>query len=195
MKYSDIITCLEYKRGKHQTMAKVDMIRSETIEQLRGLVDFYNLRGILPVARAWPKKNSPPYTSLQAEAQAVFAIANADLSKITLHMLQYWRAATVGKRKQWTDDFRGIIMHYWKIYRSIPPIATDFEIIETDIDWQVKWWLFQDFIDPTIPEVYYTLQTELIQKEEFVKMGTPLYFMLRNEAGTRLVSPFILFRG
>ncbi|GAI84782.1 unnamed protein product, partial [marine sediment metagenome] len=57
-------------------MAIVDKITGEKIERLRGKVDFYLLRGILPVARRWPKKPKPPYTALQAEAMAVFAIAN-----------------------------------------------------------------------------------------------------------------------
>lgn len=169
------------------------MIRGETIELLRGSIDFYNLRGVLPVARAWPKKPKPPYTALQAEAQAVFAIACADLSKISLHILQYWRTATEGERRQWTDIFKGISMHYWKINRAIAPIATDFEIIDTGTEYRVKWWIMQDYIDPLTPELYYTMQTPLISKAAFATTATPIYFTLTDDAGTRLVAPYILF--
>ncbi len=57
-------------------MAIVNKITAETIERMRGKIDFYLLRGITPVARSWPKKPKPPYTALQAEAMAVFALAN-----------------------------------------------------------------------------------------------------------------------
>lgn len=176
-------------------MAIVDMIRGEAIETLRGVVDFYQLRGILPVARAYPKKITPPYTPRQSEAWAVFRIASQDLSKITLHMLQYWRTATEGKRKQWTDNFKGIIMHYWKLNGTIAPIATDFEIIETATEYRVKWWILQDYINPLTPDEYYTMQTPLILKSAFATTPTPIYFTLIDDAGTRLAAPYILFIG
>jgi len=54
-------------------MATVNKVTGEAVELLRGHIDFYMLRGLLPVARKWPKKIKPPYTALQAEAQAVLA--------------------------------------------------------------------------------------------------------------------------
>lgn len=174
-------------------MAIVDTIRGDSIELLRGVVDFYLLRGILPVARTYPIKIKPPYTPLQAEAMAVFSLASADLAKITLHMLQYWRTATEGKRKQWTDNFKGIIMHFWKLNGTIAPIATDFEIIETATEYRVKWWILQDYIDPLTPDEYYTMQTPLILKSALTAQPPPIYFTLVDDIGTRLAAPYILY--
>jgi len=173
-------------------MAIVDKIRPETIEKLRGTVDFYLLRGILPVARSWPKKPKPPYTELQAEAMAVFAIANRSLRRISDNILKEWRSGSVGKKQAWTDTFRGLIMNFWKINRGIPMITLDYRLIETSTEFRVEWDILQLYVAPIIEEEKYTMETSLILKSDMEKIQEPIYFTLRDSTGTRQVAPFIL---
>lgn len=174
-------------------MAKLDMIHGEAIEKFRGIVDFYQLRGIVPVARSYPRKITPPYTEKQAQSQAVFALAAQDMSKLTLHILQQWRTNSEGKRKQWPDVFKSLCMSYWKKNRTFPPIATDYEFIQNDDTIQIKWFLFQDYLDPTIPEQYYTLITPLINIDELHNLSGGVFFTLTDDSNTRLPAPYIHF--
>jgi hypothetical protein len=174
-------------------MAKVDKITGENIEKFRGIIDFYMLRGRLPVARSWPQKPKPPYTALQAEAMAVFGIAASSLSRISTNMLEEWRKGTIGVRPQWTDIFKGIIMSYWKINKNIAAIALDYKIIETVTQFRISWDILQLYIDPIIPEEIYTLQTNLINKSDLEKTPKPIYFTLLDDNKNRLVAPYILF--
>jgi len=176
-------------------MAIVGSISVETIERLRGVIDFYMLRGITPVARSWPKKPKPPYTALQAEAMAVFAIANKSMREISPNMLETWRVGSVGKKASWTDAYRALIMKYWKLKRSIAPIALDYEVIETETEFTVSWDLLQLYIDPGTPEERYTLATSIINKADILMAPKPIYFTLFDEEGNRLVAPYILFEG
>ena len=174
-------------------MAIVKSISAETIEKLRGTIDFYMLRGITPVARKWPKKPKPPYTALQAEAMAVFAIANKSMRELSTNMLETWQLSTVGKKPAWTDVYRSIIMKYWKKYRKIAPIALDFEVIETETQFKVSWDILQLYIDPTTPEERHNLETNLIDKEDIILAPKPIYFTLLDDEKQRLVAPYILF--
>lgn len=173
-------------------MAIVNQVTPETIEKLRGKIDFYMLRGILPVARRWPKKPKPPYTALQAEGMAVFAIANRSLSRISEDILIKWREGAVGKRESWTDTFRRIIMSYWKDNRSIAPIAIDYELVETATDIRIIWNILEIFIDTDIEDREYQLDTVLISKEDILKVQKPIYFTLLDDDRRRLVAPYIL---
>lgn len=174
-------------------MAIVDKVTPETIEKLRGHIDFYMLRGILPVARRWPKKLKPPYTDLQSEAMAVFGIANWSMHRLDPNMLHKWQETTVGVRPSWTDVYRALIMKYWKEYRSIPPIAINYHVNETELTYQVIWNILQLYIDPDIEEELYDMQTILFSKEDILKMHKPIYLTLFNDDGIRLVAPNILF--
>lgn len=174
-------------------MAIVNKVTPETIERLRGKIDFYLLRGILPVARRWPKKPKPPYTALQAEAMAVFGIANRSMSRISKNILEVWRIGSVGKKASWTDTFRAIIMSYWKLYRVIAPIVLDYKIIETETKFKVQWDILQVFIYPGKQEEIYKLETLLIEKEDILKAHKPIYFTLYLDSKTRVVVPYILF--
>ncbi|GAJ12657.1 unnamed protein product, partial [marine sediment metagenome] len=165
----------------------------EKIEILRGKVDFYLLRGITPVARRWPKKPKPPYTALQAEAMAVFAIANTSMGRLSEHILEAWRTGSVGKKTAWTDDYRGIIMGYWKKNRCIAPIALDYCIKETELEFWIEWTGLRIYLDKTITEVIREETTLLIVKEDILKMPKPIYFTIRDEAGERIAAPYILF--
>ena len=173
-------------------MAIVDKIRPETIELLRGVIDFYMLRGILPVARSWPKKPKPPYTPLQAEAMAVFSLGSKQMKRLSPKILEVWRSGTEGKREQWTDVFKGLIMKYWKLKRCMAPIAIDYEIIETATNFRIKWYILQVYLDPEIPEELYDESTEEIEKSEMALIHDPIYYTLRDNEGNRLVAPFIL---
>lgn len=174
-------------------MAIINKVTPETIELLRGKIDFYLLRGILPVARKWPKKPKPPYTVLQAEAMAVFAIANKSMSRISEKLLEAWRVGSVGKKASWTDTFRAIIMNYWKLYKVIAPIVLDYTIIETDSRFRVQWEILQVYLSESPPEEIYKLETLLIEKEDILEAHKPIYFTLYLDSKTRVVAPYILF--
>jgi len=174
-------------------MAKVNQVTPETIERLRGHVDFYMLRGILPVARRWPKKPKPPYTALQAEAMAVFSIACANMKRISPDMLLLWQTSSEGKRSQWTDVWKGIFMKYWKLKGVLPLIALDHEVIEIGDQFKVRWDTLQVFIDPVTPEVISELETLLINKSDILLAPKPIYFTLFDDEGNRQCSPYILF--
>jgi len=174
-------------------MAIVKKITPETIERMRGVIDFYMLRGILPVARSWPKKPKPPYTPLQAEAMAVFAIANKSMHELSPNMLETWRVSTFGKKPSWTDVYRAIIMKFWKKNRSIAPIALDYEVVEEETKFKVVWDLLELFIDPEVPEERYTYETTLILKADILEAPKPIYFTLLDDEKQRLVAPYIIF--
>ena len=176
-------------------MAIVKEITPETIERMRGVIDFYMLRGITPVARSWPKKPKPPYTDLQAEAMAVFAIANKSMRELTPNMLETWQLSTVGKKPSWTDVYRSIIMKYWKLTRTIAEIALDYEVTETATEFKVSWDILKLYIDPDNPEERYTKATDLISKDDILLAPKPIYFTLSDDSDRRLVAPYILFEG
>lgn len=175
-------------------MAIVDKITGGTIERLRGKVDFYMLRGITPVARRWPKKPKPPYTALQAEAMAVFKIAQQSKKRLSSKMLEAWRKNAVGKREAWYDTFTKIIMSYWYKNRSIAPIALDYSIEENETEFWMELNILQLFIDPKVEEEIYEMETLKIAKEDVEKYPKPIYFTLFDEETTRLVAPHILWQ-
>ena len=175
-------------------MAKVNRITPETIELMRGKIDFYLLRGILPVARRWPKKPKPPYTPLQAEGMAVFSLANRSMHFLTQNMIDEWRKGSQGISPSWTDTYRKIIMSYWKLNKGIPAIATDFNINENELTYQVVWDIIQLSIPPDTTETIYQLQTEIINKTELEMATLPIYFTLYDDDKVRQVAPFILFK-
>ncbi len=174
-------------------MAIVKEITPETIELLRGTIDFYLLRGILPVARSWPKKPKPPYTELQAEAMAVFAIANKSMHRLSPNMLETWQLSTVGVKPSWTDVYRSIIMKYWKLKRVIAPIALNYEVVDAGLEFKVVWQILQLYIDPETPEEIYSDESILIVKSDILLAPKPIYFTLLDDDKNRLVAPYILF--
>ena len=176
-------------------MAIVKEITPETIERMRGVIDFYMLRGITPVARSWPKKPKPPYTALQAEAMAVFAIANNSMHRLSQNMLEKWQVSTVGVKPSWTDVYRSIIMKYWKLKRVIAVIALDYEVVEEVDKFKVVWEILQLYIDPETPEEIYNYETTLIVKADILMAPKPIYFTLYDDDGNRQVAPNILFEG
>jgi len=174
-------------------MAIVEKPTDEMRVKLHRKIDYYKLRGLIWVMRKYPKKLKPPYTALQAEAQAVFAIASKCLRRISEHILEDWRVGSVGKKASWTDTFRGIIMKYWKKYRVIAPIAIDYKIIEKDTQFKVEWDILQVYIGDEIPEEFYKMETILIDKDDILKMHKPIYFTLYLNSRIKIVAPDILF--
>ncbi|GAH51790.1 unnamed protein product, partial [marine sediment metagenome] len=65
-----------------KTMAIVSKITDELKAKGKGKLDFYMLRGILPVVRSWPKRRKTPFRPRELAAQGVFGI----LSKSTTFM-------------------------------------------------------------------------------------------------------------
>ena len=175
-------------------MVILKKITAEMIEKGRGTVDYYMLRGILPVARTWPKKPKPPYTPLQAESMAVFGIANSSMGRISDKMLKAWQVTTFGIKPSWTDVYRAIIMKYWYKKRSIAPIALNYNVIETDTEFKVQWDILQLYIDPLTPEEKYLVETKIINKEDILLAPKPIYFRLSSDDGIRLVAPNIKFK-
>ena len=174
-------------------MAIVDKVRPETVEILRGTIDFYLLRGILPVARSWPKKPKPPYTALQAEGMAVFTIICGSMKRIYPSILSAWQIGAEGKRAQWTDTYKGLGMKYWKLKRCIAPIALDYKINEEEDKFTVSWTVLQLYIDPNTEEEIRHWGTDLIDKKDISEAPKPIYFTLYDDEGTRVIAPFIKF--
>ncbi|GAI92380.1 unnamed protein product [marine sediment metagenome] len=84
-------------------------------------------------------------------------------------------------------------MKFWKKYRTIAPIALDYSIEETELEFRVKWVLLRLYIDKTIPEVIGEIETLLIKKEDISKMKKPIYITISDEENTEFVAPYILF--
>lgn len=176
-------------------MAKVNQVTPETIELLRGKIDFYMLRGILPVARSWPKKPKPPYTALQAEAMAVFSMAASSMKRLSSDMLLAWQSMSVGKRSQWPDSYKAIALKYWKLTREFPLIALDYEVVETASTVKVVWDILKLSLKSGVTEETYQIETNLIAKSEIEKAVKPIYFTLLDDEGRRQIAPFIKYMG
>ena len=174
-------------------MAKVKEITPEAIELLRGTVDFYMLRGILPVARSWPKKPKPPYTELQATAMAVFSMAASSMKRLSPDMLLAWQSMSVGKRSQWPDSYKAIALKYWKLTREFPLIALDYELDETASTVKVVWDILKLSLISGVPEETYKIETDLIAKSDIEKAVKPIYFTLLDDEGRRQIAPFIKY--
>jgi len=174
-------------------MAIVKDVTPEQIETLRGRVDFYMLRGILPVARRWPKKPKPPYTELQAEGMAVFAKANKSMRRIKTNILEAWRALSYGKRASWTDAYRGIAMKYWKLTKTFPLIGLNYEVIKTSTTVAVKWEILKMSLIYGVAEEVYFEQTNPVSLSVINKAVKPVYFTLMDDEGRRQVAPFIKY--
>ena len=174
-------------------MAIVKDVTPEQIETLRGKVDFYMLRGILPVARRWPKKPSPPYTDLQATAMKVFSTAAASMKRVKPAIRQAWRVSSVGRRSQWPDSFKAIALKYWKLTRTFPLIGLDYEVIETSTTVAVKWEILEISLISGVEEKIYFEQTHLMQISAIEKYVKPIYFTLLDNEGRRQIAPFIKY--
>jgi len=114
-------------------MAKVDRITGDNIERFRGMVDFYLWKGVIPVARRWPKKPKPPYTALQAEAMVAFSLTCKLMRRVESSILTAWQVGQEGKREQWTDTFKGLGMKYWKLNSDLAPVAIDYSVSDDGI--------------------------------------------------------------
>ena len=174
-------------------MARVKELTPEAIELLRGKVDFYMLRGILPVARSWPKKPKPPYTVLQATGMEVFSKAASSMKRLSPKMKAAWKINAVGKRSQWPDSFKAIALKYWKLTREFPLIALDYDVIETVTTIKVVWEILKLSLIHGVPEDIYSLETEIISRSVIEKAERPIYFTLLDDDKRRQIAPFILY--
>jgi hypothetical protein len=174
-------------------MAKVKEITPEMIELMRGKIDFYMLRGILPVARSWPKKPKPPYTELQATGMAVFSMAASSMKRLSPKVQDAWKVLAVGRRSQWPDSYKAIALKYWKLTREFPLIAKDYEVIETATTVKVVWEILKLSLIHGVPEDIYNLETDLISKSDIEKAVKPIYFTLLDDSSRRQLAPFIKY--
>jgi len=172
-------------------MAKVDRITGDNIERFRGKIDFYLWKGKIPVARSWPKKPTPPYTALQAEAMAAFSMICGQMRRLLPDIKLAWQIGSEGKREQWTDSFKGLGMKYWKANREISPIAIDYSIVDSGATFKVKWTLLQVYLDGVTPEEITEMISDSITKSDLTKNDIPLYFTLLDDSGNRLIAPYI----
>jgi hypothetical protein len=170
-------------------MAIVNNVTGEAIEILRGYIDFYMLRGILPVARKYPQKITPPYTALQAEAQAVFGLAASYTSIIGGEILNLWRLSAEGKRQQWTDTFKYLIMSYWKKKRVIPLIVLDYDVLVENENVKISWQVLQT--DLARNEEIFTINTDLFPVTFYEEAREQIFFTLTDDEKIRQVCPYI----
>lgn len=173
-------------------MAKVDHITGEQIERFRGIIDFYMYAGKIPVARSWPKKLTPPYTTLQAEAMAVFSLASQQMKRLKPNILNAWRIGSEGKRAQWTDTFKGLTMKYWKLTGTFPIIALNYTITEIAGNIKIVFELLEISLIPGVAEKIYNLQTANIEKSSIMETDKPIYYTLMDNNNIRLICPYIL---
>lgn len=173
-------------------MAKVDHITGENIERFRGVIDFYLYAGKIPVARAWPKKLTPPYTMLQEEAMAVFSLASKQMWRLEPSILTAWKIGSEGAREQWTDTFKGLAMKYWKLTKGFPLIALNYTLTEVAGNIRVVWKILDIELTEGNPETIYNLQTDLITRSEIIDTEEPIYFTLLDDLNIRQIAPYIL---
>lgn len=173
-------------------MAIVNNVYGETVEYLRGKVDFYMLRGLLPVARKWPKKIKPPYTPLQAEAQKVFGLGASYTSLMYGEILDLWRLSAEGKRQQWTDTFKYLIMSYWKTHREIPFIVLEYSLSIVGAQISVTWKILKTTIDKA--EQVIDLETDLFDYNFYKNAREQIFFVLTDDQKIRQCCPYIPLR-
>lgn len=170
-------------------MAIVNKVYGETVEYLRGKVDFYMLRGLLPVARKWPKKIKPPYTEAQALAQQVFGLAATYTSVIYGEILEIWRLSAEGKRQQWTDTFKYLIIRYWKLKGEIPFIVLEYSVVIEGDQIKIDWKVLKTDIDKN--EEVLDISTDLMSLTTFQNAREQVFFTLTDDEKTRLCCPYI----
>lgn len=172
-------------------MAKISEFNPELIELFRGKLDIYMYKGKIPVVRKWPKKIKPPYTPLQAEAQAVFSLANSSMKYLDYSIILEWRKLATGKRPSWTDVYRKIIMRYWRDTKTITPIAKNVTVTKEGDNYLVKWTIikYESYTqkEPTSEE----LKAVTIPKDQIEGKSTPVYVTLFNDDGYRACAPYI----
>ena len=161
-------------------MAKVDAIRGGVVELLRGHIDFYRYKGIVPVARAWPQYKGRPWTELQAEAQSVFRLSRKLTSFVSPNLVAIWRQNTFGKRKQWPDDFTALTLQYWRKTRTLPLFLVDATITETDTEINFVGTMLQANLDPSIENSFTKYTMYPIKKEYVPQYNITKYYVYQN---------------
>ncbi|GAI81476.1 unnamed protein product, partial [marine sediment metagenome] len=79
-------------------MAIISNITDELKAHHKGKLDFYMLRGILPVVRSWPKRRKTPFRPRELEAQGVFGILSKNTTFIQDKVREAWIVESIGKR-------------------------------------------------------------------------------------------------
>lgn len=174
-------------------MAIIKRITDELRVKGKKKLDYYMLRGILPVVRTWPKRRKTPFWPRELEAQGVFGILSKFTTSIQDKVREAWIVESIGKRPRWQDTFIGLGMKYWGINGEIPPIL---------IDYQIKWHTPNPELELLLQKIeakYGKTEAQEIQTtgivniEDIETYRENLYFSLYNTKGIRLIAPFLEF--
>jgi len=174
-------------------MAIVSKITGEMIAKGKGIIDYYMLRGILPVARSWPKRRETPFRPRELEAQGVFGILSKSTTYIQDKVREAWIVESIGKRPRWQDTFIGLGMKYWGVNKEIPPILLDYQITwhSPNPELELLLWKIEQKYGKTEAQVIQT--TGIISIEEIETYKEKLFFSIYDNEGLRLIAPFLEF--
>jgi len=174
-------------------MAIVSKITGGMIAKGKGVIDYYMLRGILPVARSWPKRRETPFRPRELEAQGVFGILSKSTTFIQDKVREAWIVESIGKRPRWQDTYIGLGMKYWGINGEIPPILLDYQIHWHSPNPELELLLqkIEDKFGKTEAQEIQT--TGIISLADIETYREKLYFTIYDMAGLRLIAPFLEF--
>ncbi|GAH26604.1 unnamed protein product, partial [marine sediment metagenome] len=174
-------------------MAIVSKITDELKAKGKGKLDFYMLRGILPVVRSWPKRRKTPFRPRELAAQGVFGILSKSTTFMQDKVKEAWIVESIGKRPRWQDTYIGLGMKYWGVNGEIPPILLDYQIHWHTPNPELKLLLQK------IEAKYGKTEAQEIQSTGVIDIGDieeyreKLYFSLYDTKGIRLIAPFLEF--
>jgi len=174
-------------------VAIVKKITDEMIVKGKGIIDYYMLRGILPVARSWPKRRKTPFRPRELEAQGVFGILSKSTTFIQDKVKEAWVVESIGKRPRWQDTYIGLGMKYWGINGEIPPILLDYQIHWHTPNPELELLLQKIEAKYGKTEAQEIQSTGIVNIEDIEEYREKLYFTLYDTKGIRLIAPFLEF--
>lgn len=174
-------------------MAIVSKITGEMIAKGKGKIDYYMLRGILPVARSWPKRRETPFRPRELEAQGVFGYLSKSTTYIQDKVREAWIVESIGKRPRWQDTFIGLGMKYWGINKDIPPILLDYQIHWHSPNPELELLLQKIEAKYGKKEAQEVQSTGIVDIKDIEEYREKLYFSLYDTEGIRLIAPFLEF--
>lgn len=174
-------------------MAIVSKITGGMIAKGKGIIDYYMLRGILPVARSWPKRRKTPFRPRELEAQGVFGILSKTTTTIQDKVREAWIVESIGKRPRWQDTFIGLGMEYWGINQEIPPILLDYQITWHTPNPELELLLQKIEEKYGKTEAVEIQTTGIISIEEIETYREKLFFSIYDLKGLRIIAPFLEF--
>lgn len=174
-------------------MAIVSKITGGMIAKGKGIIDYYMLRGILPVARSWPKRRKTPFRPREIEAQGVFGIISKSTTFIQDKVREAWIVESIGKRPRWQDTYIGLGMKYWGVNGEIPPILLDYQIHWHSPNPELEILIQKLGITEGDIEACDVQTTGIISIEEIETYKEKLFFSIYDLKGLRIIAPFLEF--